>query len=261
MLIGKSSPFVQASGVQQSPQAINQKSFQLLHPATPKCKQKIEKSRANSVIKNTPININRLSYWLNNYKGKKYIVDGFKFGFDVGYKGTLSPQKVENSASAKENSEIVSQKIMKEIEANRFVGPFDIQPFPIMQISPLGLVKKKTPGSYRMIHHLSFPEGSSINDGIPDEDCHVQYASIEQAVEKVKLLKKNCFCAKTDISSAFRIINIKEYQYHLFGFMWEGKYYYYKNLQMVCSYLVVLLNGLRLINFLFQTLFIFWMIL
>ena len=39
----------------------------------------------------------------------------------------------------------------------------------MMQLSPLGLVEKKTPGTYRIIHHLSFPEGSSINDGIPEK--------------------------------------------------------------------------------------------
>jgi hypothetical protein len=35
-----------------------------------------------------------------------------------------------------------------------------------MQLSPLDLAEKKSHGTYRMIQHLSFPEGSSINDGI-----------------------------------------------------------------------------------------------
>ncbi|VDI51238.1 Hypothetical predicted protein [Mytilus galloprovincialis] len=106
-----------------------------------------------------------------------------------------------------------------------------------MQLSPLGLAEKKIPGTYRMIHHLSFPEGSSINDNIPQDNCSVQYASIQDAIEliKIKTVGRTSFCAKTDISSAFRIINITESQYKLFGFMWEGKYYYDKNLQMGCS--------------------------
>ncbi|CAC5407517.1 unnamed protein product [Mytilus coruscus] len=95
--------------------------------------------------------------------------------------------------------------------------------------------EKKMPGTYRMIHHLSFPEGSSINDNIPQDKCSVQYASIHDAIELIKTVGRKSFCAKTDISSAFRIINIKESQYKLFGFMWEGKYYYDKNLQMGCS--------------------------
>ena len=36
--------------------------------------------------------------------------------------------------------------------------------YPILQCSPLGLVPKKQPGEYRLIHHLSYPNGASIND-------------------------------------------------------------------------------------------------
>ncbi|CAC5358435.1 unnamed protein product [Mytilus coruscus] len=80
---------------------------------------------------------------------------------------------------------------------------------------------------------FSFHKGlgwSSINDSIPQDKCSVQYASIQDAIELIKVVGR-----KSDISSAFRIINIKESQYKLFGFMWDGKYYYDKNLQMGCS--------------------------
>ncbi|CAC5413248.1 unnamed protein product [Mytilus coruscus] len=136
---------------------------------------------------------------------------------------------------SKTKPDIVRRKILNEISANRFVGPFDSKPFTEMQLSHLGLAEKKLPGTYRMIYHLSFPEGSSINDSIPQEKCSVQYASIQDAIELIKIVGRKGFCAKTDISSAFRIINIKESQYDLFGFMWDGKYYYDKNLQMGCS--------------------------
>jgi len=186
---------------------------------------------------NTPINISRLLYWLHGYNRKKFnnIMESFKFGFDVGYKGTLSPKMIDNLASAKAKPDIVNEKIKKELEAKRFVGPFDLKPFRVMQLSPLGLVEKKTPGTYRMIHHLSFPEGSSINDGIPEEDSHVQYTTIQDAIEIIKAVGPHSYCAKTDISNAFRIIKVKESQYPLFGFMWEGKYYFDRNLQMGCS--------------------------
>ncbi|XP_052062798.1 uncharacterized protein LOC127702580 isoform X1 [Mytilus californianus] len=164
-----------------------------------------------------------------------YLVNGFKYGFDVGFRGSVHHNTVDNLLSAKTKPDIVRQKIQNEINANRFVGPFDSKPFTEMQLSPLGLAEKKMPGTYRMIHHLSFPEGSSINDNIPQDKCSVQYASIQDAIELIKSVGRKSFCAKTDISSAFRIINIKESQYKLFGFMWEGKYYYDKNLQMGCS--------------------------
>lgn len=70
-------------------------------------------------------------------------MEGFKFVFDVGYKGTLSPKMIDNLVSAKAKPDIVNEKIKKELEAKRFVGPFDLKPFRVMQLSPLGLVEKK----------------------------------------------------------------------------------------------------------------------
>ena len=37
-----------------------------------------------------------------------------------------------------------------------------------------------------MIHHLSFPDGSSVNDFIPKEISSVQYASIHDAIDLIK---------------------------------------------------------------------------
>ncbi|CAH3107528.1 unnamed protein product, partial [Porites lobata] len=52
----------------------------------------------------------------------------------------------------------------------------------------LGVVPKKTPGEFRIIHHLSYPDGSSVNDFIPDQFSSVQYASIGDAITLIKSL-------------------------------------------------------------------------
>ena len=69
--------------------------------------------------------------------------------------------------SANQNPDVVSAKLEKEIAAGRIAGPFPKIPFPNLPVSPLGVVPKKVPREFRFIHHLSFPHGSSINDGIP----------------------------------------------------------------------------------------------
>ncbi|VDI45183.1 Hypothetical predicted protein [Mytilus galloprovincialis] len=102
----------------------------------------------------------------NNKSGNTRWPVGVCFSF---HKGLCSKTKPE----------IVRQKIQNEINANRFVGPFDVKPFTEMQLTSLGLAEKKIPGTYRMIYHLSFPEGSSINDNKPQDKCSVQYASIQ----------------------------------------------------------------------------------
>ena len=73
---------------------------------------------------------------------------------------------------------------------------------------PLGIIPKKSPGEFRLIHHFSYPAGSSVNDGIPKELATVRCATIYDSIRLIQLLGKGCFLAKTDIKSAFRIIPV-----------------------------------------------------
>lgn len=56
------------------------------------------------------------------------------------------------------------------------LGPFEASPLPNLWVSPLGVVPKKAPWEFRLIHHLSYPRGSSMNDTIPEELSLVRYA-------------------------------------------------------------------------------------
>ena len=81
----------------------------------------------------------------------------------------------------------MSAKISKDLAAGCLAGPFDTPPFRNFRVSPLGVVPKKAPGEYRLlIHHLSFPRGASVNDGISTEDASVQYARVDDAVAMIK---------------------------------------------------------------------------
>ena len=106
-----------------------------------------------------------------------------------------------------------------------------------------------------MIHHLSFPHGSSVNGFILEEFSTVEYTTVDDAIKMIKTLGVGCVLAKTDVRSAFRIVPIHPSDYHLLGFHWQNKWYYEKCLPMGCSsscnylnYLVQGLNGLHEIN-------------
>ena len=96
------------------------------------------------------------------------------------------------------------------------------------------MVPKRTPGEYCLVHHLSFPKGSSISDGISDKFSSVQYATICDAIQKIKIAGKQCHLAKTDVKNAFRIIPVSPTDYHL-GMEWQGFYYFNKCMSMGCS--------------------------
>lgn len=65
-------------------------------------------------------------------------------------------------------------------------GPFVSPPFKNVHVSPLGLVPKKEPNSYRLIHHLSYPKGSSLNDEIDNSLSSVTYASFDDAINLIR---------------------------------------------------------------------------
>ena len=82
---------------------------------------------------------------------------------------------------------------------------------------------------------MSFPEGSSVNYGIPKELSSVHYATIDDGIKKITSLGAGCFLAKTDIKSAFRIIPLHPRDFDLLGLEWEGKLYFDRCLPMGCS--------------------------
>ena len=137
--------------------------------------------------------------------------------------------------SAYDNKEEIREKIRKELAAGRIAGPSDTQIFPNMRCSPLGLVPKKEPGEFRMIHHLSYPNGDSVNDQIDPNKCTVKYAKFDDAITLVQLKGKNCLLAKCDVKSAFRLLPIHPNDFELVGFKKDGQYYADKSMPMGCS--------------------------
>ena len=137
--------------------------------------------------------------------------------------------------SALQHPNEVSAKLIQEVKAGRIADPFDTLPFKNFCVSPLGVVPKKIPGEFRLTHHLSFPRGASVNDGISSEHSTVSYCRVDDAIALIKSLGRGCFLAKTDIKSGFRIIPIRPQDYSLLGMTWQGKYYYDRAMPMGCA--------------------------
>ncbi|KAM9323893.1 complement factor B-like [Gastrophryne carolinensis] len=87
-------------------------------------------------------------------------------------------------------------------------GPFTDPPVDGMVVSPLGVVPKKEKGKFRLIHHLSFPKGGSVNDGIDRELSSVAYTSFDFALAMVREAGPGALMGKTDIEAAFRLLPV-----------------------------------------------------
>ena len=118
-----------------------------------------------SLVLLTPIRVGQLSTWLEGFHqaDRGTLVRGFQIGFDVGYDDPHRVTQCANLKSALELPHIIDNKIKRS----------------------LAVLPKKQHGSYRLMHHLSHPAGSSINENIPHDLCTVQYQTIVNMVPNV----------------------------------------------------------------------------
>lgn len=90
--------------------------------------------------------------------------------------------------------------------------------------SPLGLVPKHD-GGWRRIHDLSFPQGQSVNDGIPHDWGSLEYATYDDAVDALLATGPGAQFVKRDLKDAFRHIPVTTSDQWLLGFECDGRYW------------------------------------
>ena len=161
----------------------------------------------------TPVNARKLGQLLleSNYDREKtnYLVQGFTNGFDLGYRGPLKIKIDSPNLKFTVGSKVeLWNKVMSEVEAGRYAGPFNKIPFDNYIQSPIGLVPKDKGTKTRLIFHLSYPKGgsTSVNANTPEEFRQVKYKDFDEAVKLCLRIVDNpdCAAAKSDLSSAFR---------------------------------------------------------
>ena len=155
----------------------------------------------------SPIVVPVLSQMLVGYpnvEAAKMLVEGFTTGFrlhcDKPPQMNCTPK---NLKSIQLNPQAAAKKISKELALGRFSGPWSKPPIPDLIITPIGLIEKKVKGTYRLIHHLSYPRGASINSGIDKKYSSVKYHSFDAAVQMIQSAGKNSWAAKEDCISAY----------------------------------------------------------
>ena len=178
----------------------------------------------------TPIVIDQLEKLLrlsqyNEEKSNK-LIQGFSYGFGIGYNGSTKRKDVSDNLPLGEvgTKTQLWNKVIKEVRLGRYAGPFKFSEIPFENFvqSPIGLVPKSG-GQTQLIFHLSydFPNGnSSINANTPREQCTVKYKDLGHAIinclrllEEVndkasKNMSAVIFFSKTDLKSAFRILPV-----------------------------------------------------
>ena len=153
-----------------------------------------------------------------------FLSDGFQSGFKLNFEGPRIPIDCNNLKSIKDDPEIAKDKIMHEVKLGRIAGPFTTRPILYMRCSPIGLVAKKA-GGYRLITHLSYPPGLSINEHIDDALASVKYSNFDNAVTMIKTFGMGCLIGIMDIKSAFRLLTCYPGDFDLLGFKFQNEYF------------------------------------
>ena len=173
-----------------------------------------------------------------------YLLRGLSFGFSTGYTGPHHPRHSHNLPLAASRPEVISSYIAKVCASGHTAGPFMHPPFPNFIVNPLGAVPKKRTGKWRLIMHLSFPPGASVNDGIDIANFPLRYSTVADAMDSCMLLGRGALMAKLDVQSTFRLCPVLPDEHHLLGMCWQGRYFFDR----------VLPFGLRSALFVFNTL-------
>ena len=125
----------------------------------------------------TTVQVDRLEFLLSGLQHSmaEFLSKGFREGFPLHYESIRVSSDATNLLSVLDNPEVVDAKLNKECEAGRLAGPFHHVPFNPFRVSPLGVVPKKTPGEFRLIHHLSYPRVPLLMMASPQKIavCHL----------------------------------------------------------------------------------------
>jgi hypothetical protein len=175
-----------------------------------------------------------------------YLYQGFTNGFRLGLNQPIEKickeikgnkkRKSSNHKSALQNPRALEEKLIKELKANRMLGPFDNPVLAHTITSPVGLVPKKTPGSFRVIHDLSYPKKSpSVNTAIPQFERSVSYDSVDTAIALIRQVGRGAVLCKTDIQHAYKLIPVAPEDIPALGIKWFKHWLYDCTLPMGCG--------------------------
>ncbi|XP_077999222.1 uncharacterized protein LOC144452084 [Glandiceps talaboti] len=157
------------------------------------------------------------------------VIEFLEFGWPVNYTSPYLPKTTNrNHASSLNFAEHIDKFICKEVTLGATAGPFSDNPLKLpIATSPLSSVPKKGKDERRMVMDLSFPHGTSVNDGIPHDTflgqpSHLTYPNIDALSDIIRDLGPGCLLFKLDLRRAYRQLPVDPRDFHLLGFTWRG---------------------------------------
>jgi hypothetical protein len=171
--------------------------------------------------------------FLTHYPNRNWahrLVFDLLHGVDIGFRGTRRLRRASrNLTSVPAEDAAITADPIAEVALHHIAGPFKQSPFRHYVCSPLKTVPNKGNATkFRIIHHLSYPHGRSINSFTADWPCSL--AGFDHAVRIVRVLGQGCYMAKVDVKAAYRCIPVRPADWPLLGMHWQGWFYFHRTL-------------------------------
>ena len=162
----------------------------------------------------------------------KTLVQMLMYGFPIGYVSDEIPEtEVGNHTSATQHPLSVGNYIEKEVRLGALIGPLTEPPFiPWTRKNPLMTRPKDDPNLRRVILDLSYPEGRSVNDGIPaglldGAEFQMRLPSPFDLVRKIVEYGPGALLYKADLRRAYRQLRSDPLVWPFLALEWAGGLY------------------------------------
>ena len=196
----------------------------------------------------TSFNIDNWTKYLHDYDDFS-IVQYLRYGWPINYQSTVLPQStLKNHSSAIQNNLCLMDYLVEELAHGAIIGPFSCNPFshPCV-VSPLQTVPKRDSSKLRVVHDLSFPDGASVNSGIPKDrylnhEYKLTLPGVDRLIHFIRLRGYHCHIYKKDLARAFRQIPLDPQDVPFLGFVVNNQLYFHtrfpfglRSATMVCQ--------------------------
>ena len=173
--------------------------------------------------KKSPLRPDRWEFYLKDHPDRVLVdnvLRGLREGFCVGYTKERTTQHCPPRNYSDEDFLQIKEEFDTEVSKGRMQGPFTelptTGPFSYTRTNPTFLIPKKATDKLRRIDHLSFPEGSSINDGIDKNEFPVNFTDVTKLTDAVLDHPKDTLVSLLDIEDAYRNIPLNPVDVGLF---------------------------------------------
>ena len=157
------------------------------------------------------------------------LCDFLEFGWPVGYSAPVSTQQIHSSATS--NPQVIDVFLATECLLGATCGPFTVNPLAVdLVTSPLQIAYSRS-GKPRVVVDLSFPHGTSVNSGIPNDTYlgkpfTLRLPGVDALINIISQKGAGCHLFKKDLSRAYRQLWIDPRDFHLLGYRHNSSLYF-----------------------------------